>query len=231
MGRRRARSRNARWPRRSGPGPKSHDPDEIMDAPFQLAGRSIRICTYPLGHDSGTGLLSAGFAHDGSEPLPPTALQRTLLNIAANQAITAYRNIALHLQAEAARSEAQALYDVSRVLAAELDLADDPAIDHRRGHPAHRGEVWRVLPQRRQRERGVVSAVHAFRRVEGSVRAVRHAPQHASLRTHLPREGSCPGRRHSERSSVRKARAAPRSAEGAPSRPQLPRRARPLPDR
>ena len=64
---------------------KRHDPDEIMDAPFEVAGRSIRICTYPLGHDSGTGLLAAGFAHDGTAPLPPTALQRTLLNIAANR--------------------------------------------------------------------------------------------------------------------------------------------------
>jgi signal transduction histidine kinase/CheY-like chemotaxis protein len=101
---------------------EGHDPDEIMDAPFRLSGRSIRICTYPLGHENGTGVLAAGFANDGREPLPPTPLQRTLLNIAANQAITAYRNIALHLQAEAARVEAQALYEVSRLLAAQLDL-------------------------------------------------------------------------------------------------------------
>lgn len=100
-----------------------HDPDELMDASFQrLGGRSVRICTYPLGHDSGAGVLAAGFAHDGEQPLPPTTLQRTLLNVAANQAITAYRNIALQLQAEAARSETQALYEVSRLLAAELDL-------------------------------------------------------------------------------------------------------------
>ena len=109
---------------------EGHEPDDIFEAPFQVGGRSIRICTYPLGHDSGTGLLAAGFAHDHREPLPPTALQRTLLNIAANQAITAYRNITLQLQAEAARSEAQALYDVSRVLAAELRPRNHSAIDH-----------------------------------------------------------------------------------------------------
>jgi signal transduction histidine kinase/CheY-like chemotaxis protein len=102
---------------------EGHDPDEIMEVSSQLlAGRSVRICTYPLGHDSGAGVLAAGFAHDGEAPLPPTTLQRTLLNVAANQAITAYRNIALQIQAEAARSETQALYEVSRLLAAELDL-------------------------------------------------------------------------------------------------------------
>ena len=122
MGKRRARSEKDALADSVRAWAEGHDPEEIMDASFQLGERSIRICTYPLGHDSGTGLLAAGFAHDGSEPLPPTALQRTLLNIAANQAITAYRNIALHLQADAARSETQALYEVSRVLAAELDL-------------------------------------------------------------------------------------------------------------
>lgn len=96
------------------------DPDDILHLP--ISHKVLRVCRYSLGFDAGAGVLAVGFEYTGEGRLSPTALERTLLNIASNQAITACRNAALQRQAETARAEVQTQYEFSRALSAELDV-------------------------------------------------------------------------------------------------------------
>jgi signal transduction histidine kinase/ActR/RegA family two-component response regulator len=98
-----------------------HGPDQILELSSSRTGTPLRVSACPLGRDSSSGVLAAGFADLGDDS-SPTLLQRTLLRIAANQLITACGHVKLQQQAQAARNEIKALYDVSRTLAAELDL-------------------------------------------------------------------------------------------------------------
>lgn len=99
----------------------THDPDEVLTIEDQQQ-QCLRICAYPLGPECEMGVLAVGFAESSAASPAPTRLQRMLVNVAANQAITSCKNLALQYQSESARDETQALYDVSRTLAAELDL-------------------------------------------------------------------------------------------------------------
>jgi PAS domain S-box-containing protein len=69
----------------------THDPDDILVANDGAHSGPMRICVYPLGSDREAGLLAAGF----TSAAEPTAFQRTLLNLAANQAVVACQNSAL----------------------------------------------------------------------------------------------------------------------------------------
>jgi PAS domain S-box-containing protein len=69
-----------------------HGPDAILVLPGPAASSSHRICVYPLGAQAEYGVLAAGF----TGPITPTQTQRTLLSLAANQALTACRNRILH---------------------------------------------------------------------------------------------------------------------------------------
>lgn len=100
---------------------RAHDPDEFLSWPLPH-GQIARLCVYPLGTRQGGGVLAAGFAGEDLRSLSP--LQRALLNVAANQALTACHNVGLQLQTEAARDEARALYEVTAALAGELDLQE-----------------------------------------------------------------------------------------------------------
>lgn len=74
----------------------SHDPDEsLLFAPGP--GREpLRVSVYPLGINAASGLIAAGFAG----PDGPSSHQRTLLNIAATQAMVARRNAAMQRKQE-----------------------------------------------------------------------------------------------------------------------------------
>ncbi len=100
---------------------RAHDPDEFLSWSLPH-GRLARVCVYPLGTRQGGGVLAAGFPGEDLHSLSP--LQRALLNVAANQALTACHNVGLQLQTEAARDEAQALYEVAAALAGELNLQE-----------------------------------------------------------------------------------------------------------
>jgi signal transduction histidine kinase/ActR/RegA family two-component response regulator len=100
---------------------RTHDPDELLNWPLSH-GQMARVCVYPLGTRQGGGVLAAGFLGEAPHSLSP--LHRALLNVAANQALTACHNVGLQLQTEAARDEAQALYEVAAALAGELDLQE-----------------------------------------------------------------------------------------------------------
>ena len=78
----------------------------------------VRICAFPLGQEPASGLLAAGFAG----PDMPTPIQCTVLELGANQVVTAFKNSFLQQQAEAARKEAETLNQVARTLGADLDL-------------------------------------------------------------------------------------------------------------
>jgi PAS domain S-box-containing protein len=95
-----------------------HDPDEILILSVAGVTAPVRVCVYPLGFNAESGILAAGFTDSDA----PTRIQRTLLNVAANQALVACKNTALRQQAEDSRLEAEALNKVVRILAAELDL-------------------------------------------------------------------------------------------------------------
>lgn len=69
----------------------THDPDDILTTFEGVASAPLRICVYPLGSDVDAGVLAAGF----TSAAEPTSFQRTLLNVAANQAVIACRNSTL----------------------------------------------------------------------------------------------------------------------------------------
>lgn len=99
-----------------------NDPDELLDMPDFAPGRQVRLCAYPLGHDARAGVLAAGFYTTVEDTHPPSRLQRALVSIVVNQAMSACRNATLQSQTNAAQSETEALYEVARTLAAELDV-------------------------------------------------------------------------------------------------------------
>lgn len=94
--------------------------DELVSFPDSPAGRPLVLWIQPLGPAVSRGVLAVGFeAVHG-----PTEIERMLLTVAATQASVACRNALLQAAAEAAREEAQALRDVTRTIAAELDLSE-----------------------------------------------------------------------------------------------------------
>jgi PAS domain S-box-containing protein len=94
------------------------DPGEVLEVRELGSGLSLRLCAYPLGYDGEHGVLVAGFEATES----PTVFERTLLNIAANQAYVACRNA--RLQHETSRLHAAALREISEREQAEHALRE-----------------------------------------------------------------------------------------------------------
>jgi PAS domain S-box-containing protein len=79
-----------------------HDPEDVLVLDIPEAG-VFRFCVYPLGINGTSGVLAAGFA--GAEA--PSSFQRTILNVAANQAMIACKNLGLQQQQQWLYEKAQ----------------------------------------------------------------------------------------------------------------------------
>ncbi|HEX7862187.1 MAG TPA: ATP-binding protein [Verrucomicrobiae bacterium] len=96
---------------------RDHNPQETLLLPSFAKALDLRVSAYSLGYDSSSGAVAIGFL--GRDP---DQMERTLLNITANHAITACKNTALIAQAESSKKEAETLNQVARTLVAELDI-------------------------------------------------------------------------------------------------------------
>ncbi len=111
---------------------RDHDPDDLMPVAGSLGHGDLHLAVRPLAFRAEYGAIAAGFAGGQS----PDASQHLLLNVAATQATTAVRNMQLlrslrqniidrersEGRERQANEELEALHDVSRNLAGELDL-------------------------------------------------------------------------------------------------------------
>ena len=70
---------------------REHDPEEWLELPGRAAGGILRVAAQPVGFEASLGVVAAGVA----APQAPSALQLTMLNVAATQAYTAVQNAKL----------------------------------------------------------------------------------------------------------------------------------------
>ena len=70
---------------------REHDPEEMLALPAGRAGATLHVAAQPVGFDASLGVVAAGFKAGDA----PSALQLTMLNVAATQAYTAVQNARL----------------------------------------------------------------------------------------------------------------------------------------
>lgn len=73
---------------------RDSEPGEVLALGATALGDSLRVCAYPIGFDHEHGVIVAGFVG----PSSPSAFERTLLNVAANQAYVSCQTTKLQRQ-------------------------------------------------------------------------------------------------------------------------------------
>jgi signal transduction histidine kinase/CheY-like chemotaxis protein len=70
---------------------REHDPEDMLALAAGRAGAALHVAAQPVGFDASLGVVAAGFKQGDA----PSALQLTMLNVAATQAYTAVQNARL----------------------------------------------------------------------------------------------------------------------------------------